>query len=306
MSLLTVFKKPVGPSGFGFASTALEVTEGLDLTGKTIVITGVNTGLGRETARVLALRGAKIYGTVRSQEKALKVQEELGSSVHPILCDLSEPSSVNNAVDVLREFNSPIDAIICNAGVMALPICHQKHGIELQFLTNHLGHFNLVISLLDLLVETGRVVLVSSRAHTNPYAEGIQFDNLEGTLEYSRWRAYGQSKLANLLFARELATRMPHSSQSAFAVHPGVIKTELVRHFNPLVRLGASLGGALFFKSVEQGAATQSYVAVHPGISDLNGEYFSDNNVKESSDMGRDMDMAKRLWETSMAFVEKF
>ena len=306
MSLLTIFKKPVGPSGFGFASTALEVTEGLDLAGKTILITGVNTGLGRETARVLALRGAKIYGTVRTHEKALKVQEELGPSIHPILCDLSEPSSIITAVDLVRELNSPIDAIICNAGVMALPVCHQKHGIELQFLTNHLGHFNLVTKLLDSLAETGRVVMVSSRAHTNPYVEGIQFDNLDGAREYSRWRAYGQSKLANLLFARELAGRLPYSSQRAFAVHPGVIKTELVRHFNPLVRIAASLGGALFFKSVEQGAATQCYVAVHPGVLDINGEYFFDNNVQESSDLGRDMDMAKRLWERSTAFIENF
>ncbi|MCO4744928.1 MAG: SDR family NAD(P)-dependent oxidoreductase [Proteobacteria bacterium] len=306
MSLLTRLS-PAGANGFGAHSTAEEVSAGLDLSGKTYLVTGVNSGLGAETLRVLTLRGAHVIGAARSLKKAEAATSAYGELATPVACELSEPDSVRATVQAVKDTRRPLDAIITNAGIMALPERTVKHGLELQFLTNHIGHFILVTGLLDSLSETGRVVSLSSSAHTNPYREGIRFDDLDAAKGYSGWGAYGQSKLANLLFARELATRLP-AGQTANAVHPGVIATNLGRNMNIPGFLDAALRpvlNATFFKSVPQGAATQTYAASHPDAAEINGEYFADCNVARSSKYGRDADLARRLWETSEALVAK-
>ncbi|MEM9069357.1 MAG: SDR family NAD(P)-dependent oxidoreductase, partial [Myxococcota bacterium] len=196
-----------------------------------------------------------------------------------------------------------VDAIICNAGIMALPKLEQCFGIEKQFFTNHVGHFMLVTGLLPSLSSTGRVVMVSSAAHRAAPSAGVELDNLSGERGYSGWTAYGQSKIANLLFARHLATRFGDSGQTANALHPGVIYTNLARHMNPLVRAAWAIGKPLFLKTIPQGAATQVYLAVHPDGSKTNGEYFSDCNVAESRRRGRDAQLAARLWEKTEEIV---
>ena len=304
MSLLSRLKS-AGKTGFGYGSTAEEVTEGLDLSGKTYLITGCNSGLGLETARVLALRGARIIGAARTRNKAAEALAKVGPRGTPVHCDLSDPTSVRLCVQEVLEMNLRLDGIIANAGIMALPELEQKQGYELQFFTNHVGHFILVTSLLPRLAENGRVVMLSSRAHERAPREGIQFDNLSGEDGYSPWTAYGQSKLANLLFARSLARRLPGPKQTANAVHPGVIATNLGRHMNPMAQRVLSLVKPLFLKSIPQGTATQVYVAAHPDAAHISGEYWADCNVARPSRLGQDDELAERLWQETEGIVAR-
>lgn len=305
MSLVSVIKGRRGVSGYGYASTAEEVTAGLDLRGKNILITGVNAGLGQETARVLSERGARIVGLARTREKAAAACRAFGPNALPLACELSEPSSVRSAVDELTRLKQPLDVIVCNAGIMALPKRELHHGQELQFLTNHIGHFILVTGLLDLLRGRGRVVMLSSGAHNAAPPTGIQFDDLTFERNYSSWAAYGQSKLANLLFARSLARRLAGSGRTSNAVHPGVISTDLTRHLPLGLRLIYPVASAVAMKNVAQGAATQCYVATHPSLEGVSGEYFADCNVAKSSRLGRDAELGERLWSVTEEIVSR-
>lgn len=192
--------------------------------------------------------------------------------------------------------------MILNAGIMALPERTVKHGQELQFLTNHVGHFILTTGLLGQLAEDGRVIVLSSSAHQGPPKGGIAFDDLSLERGYAGWKAYGQSKLANLLFARELARRLPEG-QVAHAVHPGVIATNLARNLPGFAQKVFPLLGPLFLKTVEQGAATQVWAATHPTNGARTGEYLADCNVAKSSKHGRDADLARRLWSVTVDIV---
>jgi WW domain-containing oxidoreductase len=303
MSLVSLVKGRRGASGFGYASTAEEVTAGLDLTGTTVLVTGVNSGLGQESARVLAMRGARILGAARSLDKAAAACRDFGREAVPLACELSDPASVRSCVAAVRALGLELDVLLCNAGIMALPERTLAHGQELQFLTNHIGHFMLVTGLLDLLSDRGRVVMLSSSAHRRAPASGIQFDDLTFARGYRPWVAYGHSKLANLLFARSLAGRFAGTGRTANAVHPGVIATNLGRHLSPVARVVAPIATAIAMKTVPQGAATQCYVAARPELASVTGEYFADCNLRPSTPSGRDLAMAARLWTVTEAIV---
>jgi NAD(P)-dependent dehydrogenase (short-subunit alcohol dehydrogenase family) len=303
MSLVSIIRGRRGASGFGYASTAEEVTANLDLSGKRILVTGVTAGLGRETGRVLAKRGAHILGAARTRDKAIAACGAFGRNAVPLVCELSEPASVRACVQEVRALGPAIDVIICNAGIMALPERSVRHGQELQFLTNHIGHFMLVTGLLSQLSATARVVILSSGAHHAAPKAGIQFDDLSLERGYTPWLSYGQSKLANLLFARALARRFAGSNRTANALHPGVIATELTRHMNVAARVAWSVVSPLALKSIPEGAATQCYVATRPELAAVSGEYFADCNVAKSSRNGRDDAMAERLWTVSEQIV---
>lgn len=305
MSLLSMIKGRRGASGFGYASTAEEVTAGLDLRGRNILITGIGSGLGRESARVLAMRGATIFGAARSAAKAEEACRGLGADPVPLACELSDPASVRACIEAVTRTGATLDAILCNAGIMALPARETCYGQEKQFFTNHVGHFLLVTGLLDRLATTGRVVMLSSDAHNMAPASGIQFDDLSFERNYRPWTAYGQSKLANLLFARSLSRRFEGTAKTANALHPGVIATNLGRHMNVFARTGLGLASAIALKSIPEGAATQCFVAAHPSVAQLRGEYFADCNVARSSRHGRDAAMADRLWAVTEEIVAK-
>ena len=253
---------------FGSKTTAEEVTLGLDLTGTTWLITGVNSGLGHETARVLTLRGASIIGLARTRAKADAALAELGADGVGVACELEDLQSVRAAVAAVRELGE-LNGLIANAGIMALPELQQVAGYERQFFTNHVGHFVLVTGLLDRLTSAGRVVVLSSGAHF--FAKrGMELDNLSGEDEYDPWRMYGRSKLANILFVRSLAAKFEGTGRTANAVHPGVIQTNLGRHVPDPAGMYASLSRIL--KSVGAGAATQVYVATHRNAAMVSGK----------------------------------
>lgn len=305
MSLVSLLKGRRGASGFGYASTAEEVTDGLDLRGKNILITGVGSGLGAESARVLAKRGARIFGAARTRDKAAAACASLGTGAVPLACELSDPGSVRACVAELRKRGDPLDVLMCNAGIMALPKREIAHGQELQFLTNHIGHFMLVTGLFDQLTDRARVVILSSGAHTGAPPAGIQFDDLTLTQNYKPWVAYGQSKLANLLFARSLAKRLSGTGKTANAVHPGVIATNLGRHMGAVAQALSGVATLIALKNVGEGAATQCYVATHPSLDGVSGEYFADCNIAKYSAHGHNDAMAERLWTVTEDIVAK-
>jgi NAD(P)-dependent dehydrogenase (short-subunit alcohol dehydrogenase family) len=291
--------KGKGPSGFGYSSTAEEVTDGISLAGKTVLVTGAASGLGTETVRVLVQRGARVLATGRTAESVTKACGSFGDRVVALECELSKPASVRACVDRVRGSEPPLAAIVCNAGIMALPKLEQACGYELQFFTNHIGHFILVTGLLDRLAGDGRVVVVSSGAHRQAPKVGIEFDNLSGEKSYGPWSAYGQSKLSNILFTKELAKRLAGTGKTANTLHPGVIVTALGRSM-PVFMQGILRGvSPLFLKSIPQGAATQCFVATHPSVASTAGEYFSHCNIAQPTDLARDPELAKRLWAES-------
>jgi NAD(P)-dependent dehydrogenase (short-subunit alcohol dehydrogenase family) len=302
MSLVARLKGK-GSNGFGYASTAEEVTEGIDLRGQTMLVTGCNSGLGRETVRVLALRGARVIGTGRTVDKAREALAGAPGQHLPLACELSDPASVRACIDAVARDGARLDALICNAGIMALPKLHQAHGIELQFFTNHIGHFMLVNGLLDRLTPQGRVVITSSNAHRRAPAAGIEFDNLSGERRYVPWQAYGQSKLANILFTKELARRLDGSGRTANTLHPGVIATNLSRSIPAPARLVLRLAAPIALKSEAQGAATQVFLATHPSVARITGQYFSDCNRAEPRPIATDAGLAARLWQESERIV---
>jgi NAD(P)-dependent dehydrogenase (short-subunit alcohol dehydrogenase family) len=284
---------------FGEASTAEEVTQGLDLEGLTAVVTGCNSGLGYETMRVLAMRGAHVVGTARTMEKAQKACSSIAGKTIPIVLELSDFNSARAAAQTITEMNIPIDMLICNAGIMALPELELVNGLERQFVVNHLGHFVFVNGLVEAVkkADSGRIVMLSSCAHQLAPPEGVDFDNLDGSQSYEGWTAYGRSKLSNGLFAAELSRRLEKTAVTVNSVHPGVIKTKLARHLPGSQDLKAD--DVRFNKSIPQGAATQCYVAANSIPADITGQYFADCNPAKANALMYDEGLADRLWSVS-------
>ncbi|XP_022159698.1 short-chain dehydrogenase TIC 32, chloroplastic-like [Momordica charantia] len=306
-----------GPSGFSSSSTAEEVTEGIDGSALTAIVTGASSGIGFETARVLALRGVHVIMGVRNLEAGRNVREAIvkenpSAKIDAMELDLSSMVSVRKFASDYQSSQFPLNILINNAGIMAVPFGLSKDNIELQFATNHLGHFILTDLLLENMKKTaiksekeGRIVNVSSEAHRYTYPEGIRFDEINDESRYNKMQAYGQSKLSNVLHANELARRFKEEGVNitANSLHPGIIRTNLFRHFsygNGIV----NTVGKLVFKSVEQGAATTCYVALHPQVKGVSGEYFLNSNLHKASPHGQDVDLANKLWDFTTNLIK--
>lgn len=302
-------------SAFDKKSTAEQVTAGIDMSGKTVLITGCNSGLGFETMRVMMMRGANVLGLARTTEKAaeaiaqVKAMPGIKGTASPFACELSDFDTVQKAAEAVKATGKPIDVLMLNAGIMALQQPEQVYGIEKHFVVNHLGHFILGNHLIDQVkaAPQGRVVVVSSMGYRWAPEAGIEFDNLDGKRDYTPNKMYGQSKLANGLFSLELARRFEGTTTTSNAIHPGVINTNLGRHFPFYVRIAASLIGWTFMKTVEEGAATQSYVATAPTLATTSGLYFEDCNpvIPQTKPM-QDGELAKKLWATSEELTKKY
>ncbi|KAF4374209.1 hypothetical protein F8388_022975 [Cannabis sativa] len=220
MSIFSLVTGRPGPSGYGSASTAEEVTEGIDASKLTVIVTGGGSGIGLETSRVLALRGAHVIIAARNTDAANKAKQVIlneieNAKVDVLKLDLSSTKSVRSFVDNFHALHLPLNILINNAGVMFCPFQLSEDGIEMQFATNHLGHFLLTSLLLDKMKDTarttgveGRIVNLSSIAHLHTYEGGIRFQKINDERSYSDKRAYGQSKLANILHAKELSRRL--------------------------------------------------------------------------------------------------
>lgn len=283
---------------FGFESTTENVLEGIDLSGKRILVTGVSAGLGVETARVLAAHGAAIVGTARDLTKARKALAEAFSQqagappMELVDADLASLKSVRDVAAELLARAKPFDVIIANAGVMACPQGRTQDGFETQFGTNHLGHFVLVNRLVPLLRSGARIVILSSAGHQLSDVD-LEDPNFERT-PYQPFVAYGRSKTANILYAVALDSRLKGRGVRATAVHPGGIQTELGRHLTPELmeqmraRLSLSAGNrqapAFRFKTVPQGAATSVWAGIVAAADEVGGRYCEDCHVCEVND----------------------
>jgi NAD(P)-dependent dehydrogenase (short-subunit alcohol dehydrogenase family) len=307
-------------TSFGWQSTSDEVLDGIDLTGKCALVTGVSAGLGVETARALAAHGAHVIGTVRDLSKArtatAPISEAYGPRFGLLELDLADLASVRAAADALLSAGKPLDLIIANAGVMATPMGRTAEGFETQFGTNHLGHFLLINRVAELIPAGGRVVCVSSVGHQfgdldldDPNYEHRRYDPIE---------AYGGAKTAVNLFVVEFDRRHESRGVRAAAVHPGGILTQLARHMTPqlidqmIAKVQAEAANSSAqrgYKSVPQGAATTLWAATAPA--DLvGGRYCEDCAVARIAAQGSgvrpysiDAARAKRLWDISEKLV---
>lgn len=282
--------------------TAEQVTEGVDLSGRTALVTGVNSGIGLETMRVLALRGARVLGTARTEEKAAAACASVSGETVPLACELTDTESIQGCIGAVAD--TPLDIVVANAGIMALPALEHCRGVEMQFATNHLGHFELLTGLMGNLAAApaSRVAVVSSAAHRQAPAVGIDFDNLDGSRGYSGFRAYGQSKLANVLFANELDRRTP-AHVKVNSLHPGIIQTNLGRHMQGPFALMLGLFMFPFMSSIPQGAATSCYLVANAAAADVSGRYFADCRPAKVNPLAEDENLARRLWETSESLI---
>ena len=297
--------RPAPPqSQYGKTTTAEEVTAGMNLAGRTALVTGCNSGLGLETMRVLAMRGAHVIGAARTGEKAETACASVEGKTTPLIVELTDLPGIVTAAAQVAAMDMPIDMLILNAGIMALPERQLANGVELQFAVNHVGHFLLTNRLHDQVVaaDAGRVVVVSSGAHRSAPEEGIQFDNLTAETGYAPWKAYGQSKLANGLFSRELARRLAKTNATSNSLHPGVIPTNLSRHLPPREMDTNDPR----FKTIPEGTATQCYVATSPDLDGVTGYYFSDCNPALPTENMQDDEMAAKLWQVSEELVADY
>jgi len=293
---------------FGFRSTAVEVATGIDFSGKRAMVTGGASGIGVETARALAGIGAEVTLAVRNPEAGARVAADIAATtrskaVRVARLDLTDRASI---AALVATWDGPLHILINNAGIMACPEQHTPEGWEMQFATNHLGHFALAIGLHDALAAAGnaRIVAVSSAAHM---LSPVIFDDIHFAFRrYDPWLAYGQSKTANVLFAVGASARWRSEGITANALNPGAIATNLQRH----------VGGKLVTpperqKTREQGAATSVLLATSPLLEGIGGRYFSDCNeaepvLRRQADDGGvapyalDPNNAERLWEVSL------
>lgn len=292
---------------FNKRSTAQQVVEGIDLSGKVAVITGVNSGLGLESMRVLAERGAHVIGLARTLEKATEACAAVDGKTTPLACELSDLASVRDCALAIKAMNLPIDILMTNAGIMAPRELELANGVEMQFATNHVGHFLLIKHLLESVkAAKGRFVILSSAAHMTSTKRGIDFENLDAGFGYSAWRFYGQSKLANLMTAKALVSRLEGTGATANALHPGIIRTNLGRDAGGLLIKVVSLFAGLIEKTIPQGTATQCYVAAHPDLDGVSGEYFSDCKAASYSKFADDEALVERLWLESEKMVAEY
>lgn len=312
---------------FGATSTTDEVLEGIDLSGKRILVTGVSAGLGVETARALAAHGAQVVGAARDLAKArtatqvVRDQAANGGGLELIELDLASMASVRAAADALVADGRPFDLVVANAGVMATPFGKTTDGFETQFGTNHLGHFVFVNRIASLLKAGSRLVNLASAGHR---FSDVNLDdpNFE-TTEYTPFGAYGRSKTANVLFAVEFDRRHKDRGVRAAAVHPGGIQTELGRHMTAedmaalvknISEANAKAGAPAFeFKTIPQGAATSVWTGVVAPADAVGGLYCEDCHVAEVVDgegvrggvrpYALDAANAKALWAKSEQMV---
>ncbi|KAF7666416.1 hypothetical protein LDENG_00108320 [Lucifuga dentata] len=280
------------------------------LEGKTVLITGANAGIGKETALDMAHRGARVILACRDMSKAYiaadDIQQQSGNgNVVVKKLDLASLQSVRDLAKDIQENEERLDILINNAGIMMCPKWKTEDGFEMQFGVNHLGHFLLTNCLLNLLKKSApsRIVIISSMAHERGR---IDFDDINSDKDYNSFKTYQASKLANVLFCRELATRLQGTGVTVYSLHPGVIRTELGRHLVHTLALWqwiiAILVSALV-KTPREGAQTTIYCAVDESLANVSGLYYSDCAPKTAAPQAQDDATAKKLWELSASMV---
>lgn len=278
-----------------------------NMTGKNVLITGANSGIGKETAKALAQMGAHIIMLCRSQARGEAARSEIiqdsgSSSIDLLIADLSLQSEVRRIAAEIRERYDRLDVLNNNAGAFFNDYQETEDGIERTFALNHLAYFLLTEELLDLLKATpgARIVNVSSGAH---YPGHIHFEDVNLKGEFSGMKAYGQSKLANVLHANELDRRLTAADDiTVNSLHPGFVGTNFGKNNGGFFKVIMALLRP-FAKSEEKGAETSIYLCASPDVADVSGKYFDNKQVKSPSEEAQDPQVAQRLWELSEELV---
>lgn len=297
---------------FNRKSTAEEVSAGIDLTGRHAIVTGANTGIGRETARVLSLRGASVTMACRDLEKAEAARDEILAAdsriakdqLEVMRLDLGQLSQVRDFAKAFLETSRPIHLLINNAGVMLPDRRETADGFEVHFGVNHLGHFLLTHLLLERIRASApaRILNVSSDAlHFSSLTESLEDLNWTKR-KFSGWRSYGDSKLMNVLFTNELTRRLAHDGVVSNALHPGIVKTELGRD-QPWWMSAVGLLMLPISKSPEQGAATSVYLATNDELGREGAGYFADCAPGRIHPLSDNAQLANSLWKLSEELV---
>ena len=276
------------------------------LIGKTAIVTGANSGMGMATARALLDEGATVIMLCRSEKRGKEAYNELmkdgNSRTYLILCDLGDYGSIRNFVKQVKASFTRIDILVNNAGFISLDRQETKEGLERQFGINHVGHFLLTTELLDMMGEGSRIVNVASGAHKTGK---IHFDDINLHKGFNVFKAYSQSKLANVLFTRELARRVKDRGITVNCCHPGAVATNI--GIDRDTGFGRTVTRLLkpFFQTPAQGASTAIFLATDESVKDITGEYFYKCKIAKSSKRSKDMELAKRLFEFSEQLVQK-
>ena len=276
-----------------------------------ILITGGNTGIGKATATALAQKGHTLVLACRNEDKAKQAVADIkaatkNEAIHYLACDLASFESIKQCAAAYRQQFGQLDILINNAGLVADNLQFTKEGFELQIGVNHLGHFLLTKQLIDLLEKASepRIINVSSGAHNGAKINFNTFKGEVGAEKYKGMAAYGQSKLANILFTKELARRYPHIC--SHALHPGVVSTEIAGKNNNK-RIWGILWTVFspFMLNVSKGAKTSIHLATSPEVLQSNGKYFDKQKEKEPSALAKDAALAKQLWEVSEELISQ-
>jgi NAD(P)-dependent dehydrogenase (short-subunit alcohol dehydrogenase family) len=279
-----------------------------ELHNKVIMVTGATNGIGLEAARVLAAKGATIVGVGRNPQKcadaANQVKAVTGNTrVEFLIADLSRQAEVRRVADEFKRQYDRLDVLLNNAGAYFANRETNADGQEMTWALNHLNYFVLTDQLLDVLRASGsaRIINVSSDAHR--MTKGINFDDPEFKAGYSGWGAYGQSKLANVMFTYELARRLAGTKVTANVLHPGFVATGFGLNNGGLINFGMKVIQKIGAKRPEQGAATSVYLASSPAVEGVSGQYFADSKTARSNEASYDVAAQQRLWELSEQYM---
>ncbi len=272
-----------------------------DMKGQICLVTGANAGIGKQTALELAQMGATVVLVARNRERGEAARAEIGAGGGPVellLADFSSPASIRAMTEAFKARYDRLDVLVNNAGVYLTGRDETAEGLEMTFAVNHLGYFMTTLLLWDRLLaaHSARVIVLSSDAHRQAK---LNFDDLQNGRKYAGFRAYSQSKLANVLFTYELDRRRGHAPVTVNAVHPGFVASNFGRNNRGLVGLAMTRLVPLFAKTVVEGAATSVYLASSPDVAGVSGQYFTNCRAVKSAPQSYDRAAAERLWTIS-------
>ena len=279
-----------------------------NLQNKVCLITGATNGIGEEAAKQIALMGAEIVFIARNQTKANQLNETIksltGRESTPIIADLSSQSEVKKAAEEFLSLNKPLHILLNNAGIMNTSRRETVDGLEEVFSVNHLAYYTLTLLLMDKLIASGpgRIVNVASGAHM--FIKEINFEDLQSEKEYKTMHVYGQSKLANILFTRELSNKVQSKGITVNCLHPGFVKTSFGKNNTGVIGLIIKFLMTLFAIKVEEGAETIIYLATSDNVKNISGEYFYQSKINKPSNFAENNKSADDLWDLSLKILK--
>jgi retinol dehydrogenase 14 len=277
--------------------------------GKTVIVTGASSGIGKATATALSQQGARIILICRCDSKGRAAMREITSvtgnpQVDLLLCDFASQRQIRRVANEILMLTDRLDVLVNNVGVIVNKRTLTEDGLEMTFAVNHLGYFLLTNLLLELLRSSDKARVVNVAADAHAWVKQFDFDNLQGEKNYSQWQVYALSKLCNILFTYELARRLQNTAVTVNCLHPGLVATNFLENAGWKVRTLSKVV-KYFLLGAEKGSSTSVYLATSPKVEGITGQYFENCKPVRTSALSYDESLAKRLWEVSEQFVNQ-